>query len=66
MVFEDKTKVPSMMDGEPVQVSEFVHTFRKRLLSEHLGLSEDEVKDPCSEEFTDILNDRAEVRLQFF
>lgn len=49
------------MNGVEVQVSEFVHSFRKRLLAEHLGLSEDEVADPLTDSFIKTMNSRAQV-----
>jgi len=56
MVVEDAKKVGSYMNGKEVRVSEFVSSFRRRLLSEHLGLPEQEVIDPLSIEFTNKMN----------
>ncbi len=61
MVVEDSKKINSMMNGEEVKVSEFVSTFRRSLLSEHLGLPENEVIDPLSIEFTNRMNTITEV-----
>ena len=66
MVVEDSKKMTSYMDGEEVQVGEFACSLRRRLLAEHLGVTEDEVMDPLADEFTETLNAVAEVSVLFF
>lgn len=51
------------MDDIEVSVGEFACSFRRRLMAEHLGLSEEEVEDPISDEFTARMNQLAEVTL---
>ena len=50
------------MDDVEVQVGEFACTFRRRLLSEHLGLTEEEVEDPLDDDFIERMNQMAQVK----
>ncbi len=51
----------SYMDDVEVQVGEFACTFRRRLMSEHLGLPEEDVEDPLNDEFIEKMNDITQV-----
>ena len=62
MVIEDTKKVPSFMNGEAVEVNEFAHTFRKRLMAEHLGYTNEQVVDPLTNEFIYKMSEIAEVK----
>jgi len=66
MVVEDNKKIESILNGQKVQVSEAACTFRRRLMAEHLGLKEEEVIDPVSEEFTQKMNEQVKVKLTLF
>jgi len=66
MVIEDTKKVPSFMNGEAMEVNEFAHTFRKRLMAEHLGFTDDEVQDPMSDDFIYKMNDIAETNTSIY
>ena len=61
MIFEDSKKMTSYMDDVEVQVGEFACTFRRRLMAEHLGMTETEVEDPLNDEFIEKMNDIAQV-----
>jgi len=65
MVIEDSKKVNSRMNDQEVKVSKFASNFRRRLLAEHLGLTEKEVEDPLSIEFTNKMNGITQVRIIF-
>ena len=65
MVVEDNKKMESLLNGQKVQVSETACTFRRRLLAEHLGMKEEEVIDPITEEFTEKMNKMVQVQ-KFF
>jgi len=66
MVVEDNKKMESLLNGQKVQVSETVCTFRRRLLAEHLGLSEEEVIDPITDEFTQKMNERIKTNTEVY
>ncbi|KAH9825830.1 Phospholipase D Active site motifs, partial [Teratosphaeria destructans] len=42
-VVTDTKMLPSFMAGKPYEVGEFAHTFRKRLMREHLGVDVDAI-----------------------
>ena len=66
MVIEDTKKVPSFMNGEAIEVNEFAHTFRKRLMAEHLGFTDEQVVDPLTDEFIYKMSDIAEVKPNYY
>jgi len=44
-VVRDTDMIPSMMAGKPYMVARFAHTFRMRLMREHLGIDVDKIRE---------------------
>lgn len=59
VVIEDKSKLPSKMNGQPYQAAKFAHEFRKRVFKSLFGFTNDqEVEDPLSPQMWDEIENR--------
>ena len=63
MVIEDEESVTTKMNGKRYKAGKFAYNLRRELYKEHLGLSDDEVMDPISDDFWKRFNGIAEVTI---
>jgi len=66
IIIEDNFKVGSVLAGQQVMVSNFVHNLRTRLFMEHLNLSQEEVRDPMAPGLNAYMKERAQKNTNVF
>ena len=61
VMINEARKLNSFMDGKPLRVANFAHSFRVNLFAEHLGISPKEkiLIDPLSDEFLELVQNTA-------
>ena len=61
VMINEARKLNSFMDGKPMRVANFAHSFRVNLFAEHLGISPKEkiLIDPLSDEFLQLVQNTA-------